>query len=210
VQAFRSLPDMADLKVRTIPTKAASTGICAAAVCFLCAQYPHVAGRLILFAIVFGSMLAEARRASKNERSQRARGGVEPVRDVYPIMRVVYPGAFVAMFVEGALRGSRSPTAALIGVSLFLAAKSLKWWAILSLGQFWTFRVIVVPGARLVAAGPYRWLRHPNYVGVIGELAGTALVAGAPVSGVAGIAMFGWLIARRISVEDRALREAAR
>ena len=96
------------------------------------------------------------------------------------------------------------------GAAVFVAAKALKWWAILSLGPFWTFRVIVVPGARLVAAGPYRWLRHPNYVGVIGELAGVALMTGAPLSGVAGFVTFGWLVLRRISVEERAIREAAR
>jgi len=169
-----------------------------------------VTGRLILFAIVFGTMLVEARRASANERAQRARGGVEPDGDVYALMRVAYPGAFLAMFVEGSLRGSPSPTAVLAGGILFLAAKCLKWWAILSLGPFWTFRVVVVPGVPLVAGGPYRWLRHPNYVGVMGELAGVALMTGALLSGVAGIATFGWLVARRVSVEERALREAAR
>jgi methyltransferase len=170
----------------------------------------RVLERLIFFAIVFAGMIAEARRATANERAQRARGGAEPAGDVYAIMRVAYPGVFAAMLLEGALRGGAVSNAAVAGATLFLAAKSLKWWAILSLGPFWTFRVIVVPGARLVAAGPYRWLRHPNYVGVMGELAGAALVAGAPVSGLAGIATFGWLIARRISVEERALREAAR
>ena len=98
----------------------------------------------------------------------------------------------------------------LAGAVLFVAAKALKWWAILSLGPFWTFRVIVVPGRPAGGRGPYRWLRHPNYVGVMGELAGVALMTGAPLSGVAGIATFGWLLVRRIAVEERALREAAR
>ena len=55
-------------------------------------------------------MLVEARRASANERAQRARGGVEPAGDVYTVMRVVYPAAFLAMFVEGALRGAPPAT----------------------------------------------------------------------------------------------------
>jgi methyltransferase len=169
-----------------------------------------VTARLLLFAIVFGTMLVEARRASANERAQRARGGVEPAEDVYDSMRVAYPGAFLAMFVEGALRMPPSRATVLAGAVVFLAAKSLKWWAILSLGPFWTFRVIVVPGVPLVVRGPYRWLRHPNYVGVMGELAGVALMTGALLSGVAGIATFGWLVARRDSEEERALREAAR
>jgi methyltransferase len=169
-----------------------------------------VAERTLLFTIVFGMMLIEARRASANERAQRARGGIEPDGDVYKAMQVVYPAAFLAMFVEGATRADPGPMTPLAGAALFLAAKGLKWWAILSLGPFWTFRVIVVPGARLIAGGPYRWVRHPNYVGVIGELAGVALMTGAPVAGVTGIATFAWLLVRRIAVEERALREAAR
>lgn len=161
-------------------------------------------------AAVFAFLLVETARAAANERAQRARGGHEPSGDVYTIMRIVYPGAFLAMFAEGALRGPAPATAVLAGAVVFAAAKALKWWAIVSLGPFWTFRVIVVPGARLVANGPYRWLRHPNYVGVMGELAGVALMTGALLTGVAGIATFGWLVIRRVSVEERALREAAR
>src|SRR5712671_6354399 len=107
-------------------------------------------------------------------------------------------------------RGAPPSAAIAAGAAIFLAAKLLKWWAILTLGRFWTFRVIVVPGAALVADGPYRWLRHPNYVGVMGELAGVALMTGAIVSGVAGIATFGALIMKRIALEERALRAAPR
>ncbi len=155
-------------------------------------------------------MLVETVRASANERAQRARGGIEPAGDVHNIMRVVYPGAFLAMFAEGALRAAPSCLVVLTGAALFVAAKGLKWWALLSLGPCWTFRVIVVPGAQLVSSGPYRWLRHPNYVGVMGELAGVALMTGALVSGVVGIVTFGVLVRRRVLIEERALREAAR
>ena len=86
------------------------------------------------------------------------------------------------------------------------SAKILKWWAILSLGPFWTFRVIVVPGVPLIVKGPYRWLRHPNYVAVMGELAGIAVAAGAPVSGFVAVVVFGALLIKRIAVEERALR----
>ena len=166
--------------------------------------------QLILAAVVFGFLILESLRASANERAQRARGGQEPAGDVYTVMRIVYPGAFLAMLVEGALRGAPPPAAMLAGALVFAAAKALKWWAILALGPFWTFRVIVVPGAALVAAGPYRFFRHPNYIGVMGELAGVALMTGALLSGVAGIVTFGWLVLKRISVEERALRQAVR
>jgi len=73
----------------------------------------------------------------------------------------------------------------------------------------WTFRVLVLPGSPLVASGPYRWLRHPNYLAVIGELAGVAATVWAPITGVVAGLGFGWLIRRRIRVEEQALgREA--
>ena len=90
---------------------------------------------------------------------------------------------------------------------VFAAGKLLKWWAILTLGPFWTFRVIAVPGSTAVANGPYRYLRHPNYVGVIGELVGAALMAGAPVAGPLGTALFAGVIAVRLKVETRWLRK---
>jgi methyltransferase len=163
-----------------------------------------------MLVVVFASMLVEANRAASNERAQRARGGIEPPDDVYGTMRVVYPAAFLVMFAEGWVRGGTSPTFMIAGAMMFAAAKALKWWAILSLGPFWTFRVIVVPGAPMVATGPYRWLRHPNYVGVLGELAGVAAFAGAPVSGPVAIVAFAGLLIRRIAVEERMLETAAR
>jgi len=162
-----------------------------------------------LASVVFGTMLVEARRASRNERRQRGRGGIEPPDDVYRMMRWAYPLGFAAMLVEGALRGSPPPAIVTAGLALFALAKLVKWWAILSLGPFWTFRVIVVPGTSLIRSGPYRWLRHPNYVGVVGEFAGVALAAGAWLSGVAAITGFGWLLYRRIRVEERALATAS-
>jgi methyltransferase len=161
-------------------------------------------------AIVFGMMLVEVWRAARNERAQLVRGGVEAPGDVYTLMRVVYPLVFLAMLIEGALRGSPARPVVLAGAAVFAAAKALKWWAILSLGPFWTFRVIVVPGTTLVGRGPYRWLRHPNYVAVMGELAGVALLTGAVLSGVTAMTAFGLLLIKRIAVEERALDAARR
>ena len=93
---------------------------------------------------------------------------------------------------------------------MFVLAKALKYWAITTLGPRWTFRVLVLPSAPLVATGPYTFLRHPNYVAVVGELIGAALVLSAPVTGALALAAFGWLMLRRIAVEDRALGRLAR
>jgi methyltransferase len=155
--------------------------------------------------VVFAFMALEALRAARNERAQRALGGIEPPDDVYRWMQVAYPGAFAAMLAEAAIRGGPPPSLAIAGVAVFTLAKIVKWWAILTLGRFWTFRVIVVPGAPLVSRGPYRFLRHPNYVGVIGELVGVGLLTGAVISGPIATAVFALLIRRRVTVEERAL-----
>jgi methyltransferase len=154
---------------------------------------------------VFVPMLFEARRAVRNERAQLARGGIEPRGDVYTVMRIAYPASFAAMLVEMSVRGHPSTAFMLSGATLFGAAKALKWWAIATLGPAWTFRVIAVPASPLVTAGPYRWLRHPNYVGVVGEFAGAALMTGASVAGPAVMLAFGVLLVRRIRVEERLL-----
>lgn len=162
----------------------------------------------LIAALVFLPMAAEGRRAAANERAQRARGGGEPAGDVYKLMQVAYPGAFLAMIAEGAVRGGPSMGLFALGLAVFVAAKALKWWAILTLGPFWTFRVIVVPGAPLVSTGPYAYLTHPNYLAVAGELAAAALMTGAVIAGPLGAAGFAVLIWMRIRVEARALQAA--
>jgi methyltransferase len=158
--------------------------------------------------LIFVPMLVEAARARRNERAQKARGGIEPQDDVYNIMRLVYPAAFLAMLYEAAARTTASVASTAIvavGVVVFAAAKILKWSAILALGQSWTFRVIVVPGESLVVSGPYRYFRHPNYIGVIGELVGAALMTRAAVTGPIAVVVFALLLRKRIRIEERAL-----
>ena len=156
--------------------------------------------------MVFVPMLIEGRRARSNEARQRSRGGAEAPRDVYAVMRIAYPAAFLVMIVEQVVHTAPSSDAFAAGVALFAAAKALKWWAILALGHSWTFRVIVVPGAALVASGPYRFVRHPNYIAVVVELVAVGLMTGARISGPLAVLGFGLLMLKRIAVEERALR----
>jgi methyltransferase len=159
-----------------------------------------------ILAVVFVPMLIEAHRAGRNEWSQRSSGGFEPPGDVYQVMQVAYPLAFLAMIGEGAARGVAATPMLAAGAVIFAVAKALKWWAILTLGRAWTFRVIVVPGARRIRSGPYRYVNHPNYVAVVGELVGVALMAGARVTGPLATVAFALLILKRIAVENRAIQ----
>ncbi|MEX2272987.1 MAG: isoprenylcysteine carboxylmethyltransferase family protein [Vicinamibacterales bacterium] len=162
----------------------------------------------LLWAAAFGVaafMLFEFAISMRNERILRARGAIEPVDDVWPMMAATYPAAFIAMAVEGWFRGGPSQLWFLAGFAVWICAKAVKGWAIVSLGARWSFRVLVLPGAPLVTRGPYRWMRHPNYVAVAGELIGAAVMLAAPVSGVLGTLAFLEVMRRRIQVEERAL-----
>jgi methyltransferase len=150
-------------------------------------------------------MAGEAVLSSYNERLLRARGAIEPEGDVIGSMRWAYPGAFVLMGIEGALTGPAPPYVLLGGLALFGFAKALKIWAMSSLGTRWSYRVLVVPGEPLVTAGPYRFIAHPNYLAVAGEIASVAAIVWAPLTGVLATIGFGRLMIARIRIEDRAL-----
>jgi methyltransferase len=155
--------------------------------------------------LAYGPMIAEAVRSARHEHALRAQGAVEPSGDVFAVMLVAYPLCFAMIIAEAWLRGRTLTSAMIPGVVVFVAAKGLKYWAIATLGMRWTFRVLVPPGSARTVAGPYRWLRHPNYVAVAGELLGVALMARSWVTGIISIVGFGWLMLRRIRVEERAL-----
>jgi methyltransferase len=163
---------------------------------------------LIVLVLAFLPMAFEARLSARHERALRAAGAVEPADDVYRWMQIVYPAAFLTMAFEAAVRRVAFNQPFAVGIVVFVLGKAIKYWAIATLGSRWTFRVLVPPSSSLIAHGPYRYLRHPNYVGVIGELVGLALVARAAISGSLSVALFAALIGFRIRVEERALNDA--
>jgi methyltransferase len=170
---------------------------------------------LIPLVVVAVTMLGELAISRRNERLLLARGAIEPPDPVYSNMRGGYPAVFASMAVEGMLRGagfdwwivdSTGPGWwTWLGVVVFAGGKALKYWAMATLGERWTYRVLVLPGAPLVKSGPYRLMRHPNYVGVVGELTGMLLITAAWTTGPAGTLLFMWFLQQRIAAENRAL-----
>jgi methyltransferase len=154
--------------------------------------------------------LLELGLSRRNERIVRARGAVERGRRHYPLIVAMHALWLLSALVEGLLRGPRIPGWWPVPLVLFLLAQSLRYWAILSLGEYWNTRVLVVPGARLVAHGPYRYLRHPNYVAVAVEIATFPLIFGAWVTALVFSALNAALLYVRISTEDRALAQLAK
>jgi len=169
-------------------------------------NHPPVIPALFL-ASVYVPMAVEAIIAESHDRTLRALGAVEPSSDVFGAMQLAYPAAFFAMFVELLVRQVRADAVFFSGVVMFGAAKLLKYWAITTLGSRWTFRVLVPPNSSRIIAGPYRLTRHPNYVAVVGELVGAAVMAHSLVAGPLATIGFATLIRRRIVVEERALAQ---
>jgi methyltransferase len=160
---------------------------------------------VVVLLAVLVMMLAELWLSISNERILLANGAVQADDPVYAVMRIAYPGVFVVMAIEGVITGVEPDFFVLAGVTVMFLAKALKFWAIASLGTRWTYKVLVLPGLPLVSVGPYQWMRHPNYVGVVGELVAMALMTHARVTGPLGTLFFGWLLWRRITAEERAM-----
>jgi methyltransferase len=154
---------------------------------------------------LFAMMIAEAAISHRHDVRLRAQGAIEPAGDVYAAMQVAYPGIFILMLGEGFWRGVHPDGVAVAGLAVLAVAKALKYWAIATLGERWTFRVLVPPGSERTRRGPYRWLSHPNYMAVVGEIAGGALASHAWVTGPIAFALFGTLMLQRIRVEEAAL-----
>jgi methyltransferase len=154
--------------------------------------------------------LLELALSRRNERLLRARGAVERGRGHYPLMVVLHVLWLLSTLVEGLLRGPSLPAWWPVPLALFLLVQPLRYWAILSLGDHWNTRVLVVPGAKLVARGPYRYLRHPNYVVVAVEIATLPLIFGAWATALVFSALNATLLFVRIRVENRALAELAK
>ena len=165
---------------------------------------------VVAFLVVFGAMLAEARLSAAHERVLLARGAQIVPDASYRWMRVAYPAGFVAICLEGWVRQTPWSGWAAFGIAIFIVGKLIKYVAIATLGSRWSFRVLVVPGAPLVTDGIYRVLRHPNYVGVAGEILGVALWLQAPITGTLFAVTFGLILGWRIRIEERALGLAPR
>ncbi|APU15668.1 MULTISPECIES: isoprenylcysteine carboxyl methyltransferase family protein [Actinoalloteichus] len=165
---------------------------------------------ILLVLAVALERLAELVVAQRNGRRSLARGAVESGRGHYPVMVVLHTGLLVACLAEAVLLDR--PFIPALGVpmlALVVLAQALRWWCIVSLGDAWNTRVLVVPGAEPVRSGPYRFLRHPNYVAVVVEIIALPLVHSAWLTALTFTVANAALLTVRIRCEDRALAQLA-
>jgi len=160
----------------------------------------------VVVALVALERLAELVVSNRNAAWSLSRGGRETGQGHYPFMVVLHSGLLVAMLVEAWVRRPEvAPLLAWSMLALAVAAQALRWWCITTLGRRWNTRVIVVPGLAPVTGGPYRFLRHPNYVAVVVEGVALPLLHASWITALVFTVANAVLLTVRIRAEDAAL-----
>ncbi|MCX4783470.1 isoprenylcysteine carboxyl methyltransferase family protein [Streptomyces sp. NBC_01264] len=163
----------------------------------------------VLILLVVAERFAELSVARRNGAWSRARGGLEYGAGHYPAMVALHTALLLGCLVEP--WAADRPFLPLLGwpaLVLVLASQGLRWWCISALGPRWNTRVLIVPGLPLITRGPYRYLRHPNYVAVAVEGMALPLVHTAWVTALGFTVLNAALLTVRIRCEDDALAPA--
>jgi methyltransferase len=157
----------------------------------------------ILLVLVTAQRAGELILSWHNTRRLKERGAIEISPRHYPLMVAVHATWLISLFAFG-----HDQPLNILALVVYLALQVLRFWVMRTLGARWTTRIIVVPGAPLVSAGPYRYLSHPNYAVVAGEIATLPLVLGLPWLAVVFTVLNAAVLLIRIRTENRALQSA--
>jgi methyltransferase len=154
-----------------------------------------------ILTLVAVQRLVELWYASRNTRALKAAGGIEYGRRHYPLI----VGLHVSWIIAIAIGVHRDPSVRIAPLMAFALLQTLRAWVLATLGRFWTTRIITVPDAPLVRRGPYRFLSHPNYIIVAGEILLLPLVFGQVTNAIVFSLLNGAVLVWRIRVEEAAL-----
>ena len=155
--------------------------------------------------LIVAQRIIELRLARRNQKWALNQGASEYGSKHYPLFFILHSGWLIGWVTEGSFVNSFSSIWP-AWLSLFLLAQIIRYWCIISLGNYWNTRILVIPGGKAVRTGPYRFLRHPNYLAVTCELLAIPLLFNAVYT--AAIVTFAnaiLLLVVRIPLEERAL-----
>lgn len=168
---------------------------------------PSVILFCVLVVLVAMQRIWELGRSRRNESLMRAMGGREHAQGQMPWMTALHTAWLVAMPLEVVFLGRRfDASMAIVAFAIFISGQALRLAAMSALGDRWSVRVMTVPNASAVDGGIFRYLRHPNYLGVVLEIAALPLIHGAWISSLVFTVANGALLAFRIRAEEAALR----
>ena len=144
---------------------------------------------------------------SRRHQKRMAEQGVRKIYEPHWRWMVLFHGA--VLVAAGAevlfLRRPLIPWLAVSMTALFVLSNLLRWWAIRLLAGVWNMGVMESPRIKVVTSGPYRWVRHPNYTGVVAEVFSLPLIHTAWITAFAGTALYLELVRRRVQLEDSVL-----
>ena len=149
--------------------------------------------------------LAELALSQRNMKRLLAKGAYEVAPEHYPFLVLLHASWLAVLWIFGP-----GPPIHLIPLVVFVLLQLARVWVIATLGERWTTRIIVLPGAPLVSSGPYRWVNHPNYLIVIGEFAVLPLVFGLPMVAIVFSLLNAAMLYVRIRAENHALETLRR
>jgi methyltransferase len=161
----------------------------------------------IIIAIVIIQRLVELIIAKRNEKWMRSQGAFEAGAVHYPIMVTMHIAFFISLLIEVLVINKPLSPFWIPLLSIFLIAQIARVWCLTSLGKFWNTKIIILPGADVVKKGPYKFIRHPNYVIVATELLVLPLIFSAYFTAIVFSLLNLWMLSVRIPVEERELIE---
>lgn len=159
-------------------------------------------GAILLLSFVTIERLAELLHAHRNTRRLVAGGASEVAPEHYPLIVALH-----AAWLGGLWLFAWDGQIDIFWLWVFALLQAMRFWVLATMGRRWTTRIIIVPGEALVSTGPYRFLSHPNYAVVIGEIAVLPLVFGMPVYALIFSLLNAVVMSIRIAAENRALFE---
>lgn len=159
----------------------------------------------ILLVYMTVQRLTELYFAQRNETRLLAEGGVEYGQSHYPLLV-----GFQTVWIAGLWALGYSHALQPAFLALFVVLQIARYWVLGTLGRRWTTRIIVVPGENLVARGPYRFMHHPNYAVIAGEVAVAPLALGMPIYALVFTIFNAAVLTVRIRAENAALQGAQR
>jgi methyltransferase len=154
----------------------------------------------LILGIVTLQRAAELLVARNNTRKLLARGAVEVARRHYPLVVAVHAAWLISLWTL-----ARDQPVSLLALLCYLVLQGVRFWIMRTLGARWTTRIIVLPEEPLVSAGPYRFMSHPNYAVVAGEIAVLPLALGLPLLAAIFTILNAAVLAIRVRAENRAL-----
>lgn len=159
----------------------------------------------LIYVFIVLQRLAELAVARRNEKWMKARGAFEAGKEHYKWFVIVHALFFVAILSEAILRPDAGDQLNIWLFILFILTQFIRLWCLLSLGRFWNTKIIILPGAKLVDRGPYRYIKHPNYLIVGIELVVIPLLFQAYISALVFPILHLLLLRIRIPEEEKAL-----